>query len=238
MSVPASAARARTASAVCLVLAPLLFLASTFLTAPYADDENAYLDALAAAPTASVLGSLAFLVGTLLLVPGLVGVIRLLRGPRGAVGQIGAGLLLTGALINNWFWVSVIEVEAAAPGRDRAQMVALFGGLEESAWGFLGAGAFFGGIALGGVLLAVGVVLRRAAPIWSPVALVLAIAANFVPLGSWGEPAAFALLTAGLTGIALAIARVPAEHWARWQPTATPAPDASASPRAEGSASV
>jgi hypothetical protein len=251
MSVSESAARARTASAVCLVLAPLLLLVSTFLMTPYGEDQNAYLDALAAAPTTNMLGALAFLAGTLLFVPGLIGVIRLLRGPRGAVGQVGAGLVLAGALINNWFWASAIEVEAAAPGRDRAQMIALFQGLEASAWGLIGAVAFLGGIALGSILLAVGVVLRRAAPVWAPMALVLAVAANFVPLGRWAEVAAFALLTVGFTGLALGIARVPAEHWARWQPLGERpgasdggdpapdvAPDPTARPRPEGSASI
>jgi len=250
MTVPASAARSRTASAVCLVLAPLLLLVSTFLLEPYGEDPNAYMDALGAAPTVNMLGALAFLVGTLLFVPGLIAVIRFLRGPRGAVGQVGAGLVLTGALVNNWFWASVIEVEAAAPGRDRAAMLALFQGLEASPWSLIGAVGFLGGIALGTILLAVGVVLRRAAPVWAPVALVLAVATTFVPLGTWGEAVTFALMTVGYTGIALAVARVPAEHWARWQslgdrtgsrgdraPTG-PVPEAPLPSRPEGSASV
>lgn len=214
-----SRARNRTVCAVSLVLASLSLLVVTPIAAPYIADTDAHLDRVAATGAAYNASQLVYLIGAMVLVPGLFGVIRMVRGRHGAVAQIGAGLLVMGAIgSSGFYWLGVIESVAAEPGRDRAAMVGLLTDAETGPWSLVGGVIFFVGVTLGRVLLAVGLLLRRVVPVWVPITMLLAVVVYFLGRHMVFELVSDVFLLVAFTGIALRMARIPADDWGRWQP--------------------
>ena len=91
----------------------------------------------------------------------------------------------------------MIESEAVDPAADRTQMVALLERAEDSPAGAIFFILFIGGLTLGSILLAAGLLLNRTAPIWVPIALVASTVvsaiggedqvANVVSLPCWPQ---------------------------------------------------
>ncbi len=215
----------RTFCALNLVLGPLLLLIAGFVGPAYIEDDNAWFDAAAAAGSAIVLSSVIFLFGILFLVAGLVGVIHLTRGRTVTVAQVGASLMIFGAVIGgSWFLAAVLETTAAqGAGLDREQMISLFDQAEESPWLGLMFVSFLGGIVLGSIVLAVGLLLRRAAPVWAPVAIIASTVLGFLAEDNMLlSHVSFALLVVGFAGVAWRIWQLTDEQWAQWQPLPEP----------------
>src|ERR1700744_6225240 len=122
--------RSRLYAALALVLGPLLWAVAALIDPAFSDGPGTgpgYVDQVASSPALHQTAGLLDLVGSLLLIVGLVGVIRLLRGPRGGVGRIGAGLLAIAVVVleASVFSTSILEAAAYAPGSPRPQALAL-----------------------------------------------------------------------------------------------------------------
>ncbi len=159
-------------------------------------------------------------IGSLLFIPGLLGVMRLFRGRSVTLGQIAAGLLtigvigLTAILAFNGF--DVILADHA----DRAAAVEIYDELDDS--GALIAYFlffFFIGIVLGSILLAIALFRRRIVPIWSPILLVVSILVSFLASEESAivNAISFLILTAALAPLAMLIWGLSDDEWERWE---------------------
>lgn len=204
-----------------LIAAPLLFLVSFALEPSWNDDAGAYLAEVAGNESRHAAWAGLFALGALFLLAGLLGTARLLRGPRGTVGQFGAvavgvaAVLIAGLILA----IGVTEVAMVDPAADRAQMAALYDRTEDVTFGMIVFGiVWFGGFILGTVALAVGLLLRRVVPFWSPLLLVGWLASMFFLEDQLGTLVGSLVLLGALMPIAHRIATLSDEEWARWQP--------------------
>ena len=116
----------KTVAGICMILAPTLFLVSAIL-APSSDNEaGAILGAIADHTDRFYIATLFGIVGTILLVPAVLGLMHMLRERQVALGHAGGGLALLGSLMFMMFWgVSLMEWQMVRGAGSRAEMVAL-----------------------------------------------------------------------------------------------------------------
>jgi hypothetical protein len=209
----------RTLAAIGLIAGPLLFSVESLLDPAWTDDSAEYLAEVAADKGRYIAAGAVGTIGSLLFIPGLLGVMRLFRGRSVTLGQIAGGLLtlgvigLSASLAFNGFDVILAE------STDREAAVAIYDDGDES-------GAviayfvffFFVGIVLGSILLAIALFRRRIVPIWSPILLVVAILFGFFA----GEEAitnaiSFLILAAALAPLAMLIWGLSDDEWERWE---------------------
>jgi hypothetical protein len=209
----------RTFAGIALIAASVLFLLSTAIDPAWADDTEEYLNEVAADKGLYLLAGILNLIAALLLIPGLVGVIHLLRCRRVTLGQIGAALVMIGAVaIASTYVISAIEVIGTGDEFDRAEVVRLLDDAEESGEAAPIFVMFLLGLVLGSILLAIGLWRQKAVPIWVPILLVLSSVAGFV--GGDSQTASLvsgAILAAALIAIGLKILSVSEDDWERWE---------------------
>ena len=204
-----------------LIAGPLLYLVSFVLQPSWSDDTATYLSGVAANQGQHAAWAGFFALGALVLLPGLLGVARLLRGSRGSLGRVGAiafGLsaVMIGGLV---LAIAVTEIAMVAPAAEAAQMGALYDRTEELTFATVVFGVlWFGGFVLGTLALAVGLVLRRVVTLLSPLLLVVWLGTMFFFDGRSGTIVGCALLVAAFAPLARRIATLEDEEWARWQP--------------------
>jgi hypothetical protein len=176
LRLPDSRNVSRTLAVVGLVAGPLLFFVDTLIDPAWDEDNAVYLAEVAANKHLNITAEVVATLGSLVFIPGTIGVMRLMRGPRVTLGQLAAGLLtvgligLTASLAFNAFDIAMADFE------DREAMVAFRDELENS--GAVKAywlSFFFGGIVFGSILLAIALLRRRIVPVWSPILLIVAI---------------------------------------------------------------
>ena len=211
----------RRLAAASLIAGPLLFFVAFLFESASSDDAATYLASVAANGTGHMIWSALFALGAVALLPGLLGAARLLRGRRGAVGRIGAmafgvaGVMIGGIVLA----ISVVEVAMVDLAGRRAEMIALYERTEEIAFAQAVFGVvWFGGFVLGTLTLAIGLLLRRIVPLWSPLLLVGWLAVLFFLEGRVGSLVAPVVLLGAFAAIAHRIATLDDEDWARWQP--------------------
>lgn len=204
-----------------LIAGPVLLAISFLFERNSSDGSAAYLADVAANRNAHMAWAALFALGAVFLLPGMLGTARLLRGRRGTIGRIGAlalgaaSVVIAGILLA----ISVAEVAMVDPAADRAQMIALYDRTEEVGFASAVFGVvWFGGFVLGSLLLAIGLLIRRVVPIWSPLLLVGWLAVLFFLEGRLGSILGSLALLAALAPIAYRIATLGDEAWARWQP--------------------
>lgn len=216
----------RIVAAAGLVIGALCWLASTAVSPAWADDSGAYIAEVAASPGRHVASGLLFLAGAIAFFPGFLAVVRLLRGPRGLVGQIGASMLAVGALVGGGLVlaVSVFEATIAESGLSRAQMIALSDASEESTGAMVAfVLVFLGGFVAGLVLLGVGLAIRRAVPLWTAGLVLVPVVLLFVAGdGKTGSVVGMAVLAAAFAALAWRIVSIPQAQWERPQPLGAP----------------
>jgi Domain of unknown function (DUF4386) len=209
----------RTLAGIALIAAPLLFLLGTAIDPAWADDTDEYLSEVAADKGLYLLAGILNLVAALLLIAGLLGVIHLLRRRRVTVGQIGAALVMIGAVaIASTYVINVFEIVGTGDEFDRGQLVSLLDETEESGEAAPVFVMFLLGLVLGSILLAIGLWRQKAVPVWVPIVLVLSSVAGFVA----GDSQASSLITgvllaAALIAIGLRILAVSDDDWERWE---------------------
>jgi hypothetical protein len=211
----------RLVAAAALLAAPVLFLASSAFEPAWADDGSEYLAQVSGAESRHLAWAALFALGAVSLLAGLLGVARLLRGPRGALGRVGALALggSTAVMAGIVLAIAVQEVAMVDAAADRAEMVALYERSEDVTLGLVVfAVLWFGGLALGTLALALGLLLRRVVPLWSPLLLVAFLVVMVVAESRLGTMAAMVLLLGGLAPLAHRLATLADDEWARWQP--------------------
>lgn len=218
----------RTLAAVGLIGGPLLLVAASLVDPAWSDDTATYLQEVADDKGRYVAAGALDTVGTLLLIAGTLGLVRLLRTRDVGLGQIGAGLLTIGLIgLVPILLINGVDIEMA-DADDREAMVALSDSIEDSAViGVYFFGFFLVGIALGSLLLAIALFRRRVVPIWSPVLLIAAIVVSFLGEAQWASAASFVLLLVAFLPLAMRILSISDHDWERWEPLAqerAPAP--------------
>jgi hypothetical protein len=214
-----------------MAVGPLLLTIGTLLLLAFPDtdrDPIAFLDAVAAMVTRYELAALLTVLGLLLLAWGLIGVAHLLRGQRVTLGQVGAALLFVSAFLGNSYAFEVVIGVTASSDLDREQVRSILGEAGSSAWLDLVRAATLGSV-LGLLLLAAGLVLRRATGLWVPAMLAVSAIVRTV-IGETGIDLSERVLavidmvafTVPAVGLALALLRLSDEQWARWIPLEEP----------------
>lgn len=209
----------RTLAAIGLVVGPLLFFVDTLIDPAWDDNDAVYLAEVAGNRGAFIIAEVAATVGSLLLIPGTIGVMRLMRGRRVTLGQVGAGLLTIG-LIGLTASLAFITFDLAmADFENREAMAALREEFVHSgAYGAYWLVFFFAGVVLGSALLAIALVRRRIVPLWSPILLVVAVVVWFFEGQERLLSAlSFLILAAALAPLAMRIWSLSNDEWERWE---------------------
>lgn len=116
----------KTVAGICMILAPVLFLASAILAPSSDNDAGAILGAVGDHADRFYVSTVLGIVGTVLLVPALLGLMHMLRERQVALGHAGGGLALLGSLVFMMFWgVSLMEWQMVRGGANPVQMTAL-----------------------------------------------------------------------------------------------------------------
>lgn len=206
----------RTLAGLSLIVAPLLLLAASIIGPDLSDETAERLQEIADNEGAYIAGGYLFLAAPFALIPGLIGLMRVLRGRRVTVGQVGAGLILIGGTATiAFFGFGVFEFEAAQPGLDAGQMAQLSDNVDDSGLLVPLIVLFIGGLVLGSVLLAIGLWRQRAAPAWAALALGLSAIVNFLGEEKAISVIAFALLLIGLGPVGIRLLSMSDEEWER-----------------------
>ena len=222
----------RTAAAAALVAAPLLGLVATGVWPPLRTGERAQIAAISAQPDRWYIFSLFLLLSSMMLVPAMLALMRLLGHSRpvwallaGALAQLGILVGIVDAANGLMLW------QMGAPGASLSQMAALAARYNTAP----GAALIFtiGGLATlcGTLLLSAGLWRAHAVPAWTAIAIPVATIANIAGLSANSVPitiASYALLLAAFGRIAVIIRSSPA--WSQPDAPVTARPTASALP--------
>jgi hypothetical protein len=170
-----------TTAGLCLILAPLFSLGSSVVAPAFKSDEGAQLDVIAQHPTRWYWFTLLLLVGSLLLIPALLGIAALARDRSPRLATIGGGLAVFGSLISIGDVMSqFMSWQMVARSADHAQMAQLLARFDNAT----GVGMVFsvGGLAvlIGTVMLTVALVRGRVVPAWAAVGLSAGAVMNVV----------------------------------------------------------
>jgi hypothetical protein len=167
--------------AMSMIAAPLFLVASALVSPALKSDEAAQLGVIAAHPDRWYWFTLLLLIGSILLVPALLGLAALAyeRSPR--LATIGGSLAILGSLIAIGDVMSqFVSWQMVADGADRAQMAALLHRFDNSG----GVGVVFnvGGLSVlaGVIMLTVGLIRARVAPAWAAIGVSAATLLNIV----------------------------------------------------------
>jgi len=220
----------RTAAAVSLITAPLLGLAAACAWPPLRTGDRAQIAAISAQPGRWYIFSLFILLSTIMLVPAVLALMRLLGLSRpiwaltaGSLAQLGILIGIGDAATELMVW------QMGAPGASLGQMAALATRYNAAP----GAALIFmiGGLATlcGMLLLSAGLWRAHAVPAWTAIAIPIATTANIVGLSANSVPitiASFALLLAAFGRIAVIVRISPAWPQSDTPVTTRPAPTA------------
>ena len=227
----------RTLAALSLFITPLLLLAGALVGPDLGDDAAEEIAKIADDKELYVISGYLFLIAPLLFVPGMIGVIHLMRRRGVTLGQLGAAMIMIGALITIAFfgWGLVEYVASTEDGLDPGQMAKLFDEAEDSALGFpVFIFGFVIGIGIGSILLAIALWRSGVVPVWSPIALVLSTLVNFAGEDKVIFSIGFALLFVGLLPVGQKILSISDDEWETWQ-LPEPGGPAPPPPASEGS---
>jgi hypothetical protein len=209
----------RTLAAISLLVTPVLLLLAQLIGPDLGGDAADELAAIADDEARYVISGLLFLISPLVFVPGMMGTIRLMRRRGVTLGQVGAALIMFGALLTMAFygWGAVEYVAATESGLTRTEMAELFEAAEDSAVGVpIWVGGFFLGLLLGSILLAIALWRSRVVPVWGPIALVLSTVLGFLGEEVVIGAISFVLLFIGLLPIAQKLLSISDDEWETW----------------------
>ncbi len=217
----------------CLVLAPLFLLASAAVSPAMKSDEGEQLAVIAQHPDRWYLFSVLGLGSSILLVPALLGLMRVLRDRAPALAYLGGGLMMLGNVLSIGDWMSnFVEWQMAVPGADRREMTALLTRFDETAGSALPLQLSGFALLAGTALLAVGLYRGRAVPGWCAFGLVVGIVANMVGFVAASVPlliVSSALLFVAMAWIGRTVLAGRNTDWAS-KPQRPPVPAAAGTP--------
>lgn len=169
---------------VCLILAPLA-LALAQLVHP-GQGAAGYVQAMVDSPGRVEAASLLVILSSLLFVPALVGLLRLMRDRGTVLGHLGVGLALIGVIGHAvWAGFDIILVWMANSELDRAQLSAVVDGGPPSGIAFtLILLMFMAGFFLGLIFLAAGLLRSGAVPWWAAALIAVGPLSEFLPIAN------------------------------------------------------
>lgn len=173
------------ATALAMILTPLLWVVSALVAPPPTTDDATQIAVIARYPERWYWFALLTLAGSILFVLAVAGLVTRLRDRAPRSAYVGGALAQLGALIAIGDSTTELVVwQMGAPGASHAQMAALLSRYDAAP----GASLVFtvGGLALivGTVVLAVGFIRTRTAPAWAAALLPVATVLNIVAFGS------------------------------------------------------
>jgi hypothetical protein len=199
---------ARTALGGSMIGAAVLMLGASLAWPAIKSDEAAQLTVIAQHPSRYYLCTILILGSSMLLVPALLGLMRMSAERSPVLSNLGGALSLLGALVAVGDSASQLVIwQMGARGADRAQMAALLHRFDNVA----GSSLVFtvGGLALivGIVLISIALYRARAVPAWASVGLTAGTVLNIVGF------------TAGSTGVLIAssVVLLASLGWIGWQ---------------------
>ncbi len=172
----------RTMAGVCLILAPLV-LALALLVHP-GQVEAGFVQTMADNPGRVEAASLLVILSSVLFVPALVGILRLMRDRGTVLGLVGVGLTLIGAIGHAvWAGFDIVLVWMTNSEIDRAQLSAAVDGGPPPGIGFtLILLMFMAGFFLGLIFLVIGLWRSGAVPRWAAALIAVGPLFEFLPV--------------------------------------------------------
>jgi hypothetical protein len=171
----------KTMAGLCMVFAPLLLLVATVIHPETGTEAASTITAAAENPDTWYAAHLIALMALVLAVPAVLGLMHMLREREVALGHVGGGLGLLGILA----FVGIVAMEGFAGWQagagDRAEMVALFDRMYETAGVIVPFYVMSFGFAIGMLCLALGLYRARAVQSWT--AVVIALSAILLAIG-------------------------------------------------------
>lgn len=170
----------RTATALCMIVAPLVILAGTLIQPTSEGDEvREWLPELAEDPGRNDAATTLFVVGFVLLLPAILGLIHLVRERGVVLAHIGGVLAVLGTVMYPVLFSTTFSDLSLAENLPVDQAVKAQEGTEDYVGVyFVFIPAIFGWT-IGLILLSIGVVRARVAPVWFLVLIVLGNVAIF-----------------------------------------------------------
>jgi hypothetical protein len=218
---------ARTLCGLSLIATPLLLLVGVLLGPDLSDDAAERLVEIEEDKSLFAASAVLFLVAPWVFIPGMVGLIHLLRSRSVNIGQVAAALLLLGALATTVFYgVSGYEYQAATAGFDTPRVADLMDAVDDSDFFIPIFVVFLVGVVLGGIVLGISLWRRGVVPIWAGLAISVSALVGFIADSKAVSAIGFALLLVGLGATGLRVLSMSDEEWERW----TPLPDRTAPP--------
>jgi hypothetical protein len=173
------------AIALSLIACPLFLLASALVSPAIKSDEGAQLTVVAQHPDRWYVSTILMLVGSILIVPALMGISALVaeRSPR--LAYVGGALAVLGAIIAVGDVMSqLVTWQMVAKGADHAQMAALLKRSDDATGSAMVFNVGGLGIVIGSLLLTIGMIRARVAPVWVAIGLTLAVIVNIAGYGA------------------------------------------------------
>jgi hypothetical protein len=201
----------------CMMLAPVLLLASTIIRPELHDGSAAQLAEIAASPDAWYLAALLGFLSIVLAVPAVLGLMHMLRERHVAEGHVGGGLALFGLLaFTGLTAIALVAWQMAVPGTDANQMAAALERVEETAGSMIPfyLGSFLW--AIGICVLAFGLFSARAVSPISAAFLAagaIALVVGFAAAMSWLTIVGAAFTVVGLCPIGYAVWKETDAEW-------------------------
>jgi len=202
---------------ICMLLAPLAFLAAAIVTPTInSTREGTILRGVASNPDRFYIATLLIILSVVFLVPAVLGLMHMLRERRVVWGHLGGALALIGTLsFALGSGAQLMEWQMVRGGAQRGEMVALLHRFDHTA----GTAVFFWfslAFLTGMVVLACGLYLAQAVH-WST-ALVLSVGAGMLEAALianhyWIYIVAAGILLVGFGTVGTMVLREPAEDW-------------------------
>ena len=172
----------RTLAGLCLFLAALVLALAQFIHP--GQGEDGFVRTMAEQPARVQAASLLVILSSVLFVPALVGLLRLLRHRGSVLGHLGVGLLLIGVIGHAvWAGFDIVLVWMSTSEIDRAQLTAVVDGGPPPGIAFMAVLLMFmAGFFLGLIFLAAGLWRSGAVPRWAAALIALGPLVEFLPL--------------------------------------------------------
>jgi hypothetical protein len=206
----------RTLAGLSLIAAPLTGLIGGLVFPLLPDNTAGTLASISEHSGRFLMANSLFLVAFALMMPAVLGIMRLLRDRAVALGHVGGGLFLLG----NFFHAAavgyaLVQLPVAESGGNKVQIIALAEGRYASTAFLLLLPVFLIPSVLGALILAVAVWRARVAPLWAAVAIVVGVATDFVVPESLNlQPDLyFAFTLVGFGWIGLKLLRMSDAQW-------------------------
>jgi hypothetical protein len=160
----------KTIAGACMIAAPLFVLVGSVIHPDGSTDEATQLATVAGNLDEWYVAHLVLLVSLALAIPAVLGLMHMLREREAAYGHVGGGLALLGVLaVAGIVAIEMVVWQMGAASADRAEMVALFERVSDSAGIVIPLFLMSVALGLGLVVLALGLYRARAVQWWMAV---------------------------------------------------------------------